>query len=116
MTPKEFFEFMKKNDSEQIDLKFCDMLGTWQHCTYPIDTLDESIFEDGFGFDGSSIRGWQAINASDMLAVPDPKIGRDRPVLRQADGQRDRRHRRPDHQRKILPRPAEYRQERDRLS
>ena len=43
-----------------VDLKFCDMLGTWQHCTYPIDTLDESIFEDGFGFDGSSIRGWQA--------------------------------------------------------
>ncbi len=73
MTPKEFFEFMKKNDSEQVDLKFCDMLGTWQHCTYPIDTIDESVFEDGFGFDGSSIRGWQAINASDMLAVPDPK-------------------------------------------
>ena len=73
MTPKEFFDFMKKNDSEQIDLKFCDMLGTWQHCTYPIDTLDEGIFEDGLGFDGSSIRGWQAINASDMLAVPDPK-------------------------------------------
>ena len=63
MTPKEFFDFMKKNNSEQIDLKFCDMLGTWQHCTYPIDTLDESIFEDGMGFDGSSIRGWQAINA-----------------------------------------------------
>jgi glutamine synthetase len=73
MTPKEFFEFMKKNDSEQVDLKFCDMLGTWQHCTYPVDTIDESVFEDGFGFDGSSIRGWQAINASDMLAVPDPK-------------------------------------------
>lgn len=72
MTPKEFFEFLKKNNSEQIDMKFCDMLGTWQHCTYPIDTLDEGIFEGGFGFDGSSIRGWQAINASDMLAMPDP--------------------------------------------
>ena len=71
MTPKEFFEFAKKNDAEMVDLKFCDLLGTWQHCSYPIDTLDEGIFEDGLGFDGSSIRGWQGIEASDMLAVPD---------------------------------------------
>src|SRR3954463_5988117 len=81
MTPKEFFEFMKKSGSEQIDLKFCDMLGTWQHCTYPIDTLDEGVFEDGLGFDGSSIRGWQAINASDMLVVPDPVTARMDPFI-----------------------------------
>ncbi|MBN1482424.1 type I glutamate--ammonia ligase [candidate division KSB1 bacterium] len=71
MTPKEFFEFAKSKNAEMVDLKFCDLLGTWQHCTYPIDALDESTFEDGLGFDGSSIRGWQPINNSDMLAIPD---------------------------------------------
>ena len=72
MTPKEFFEFCKKNKAEMLDLKFTDLLGTWQHCSFPIDTLDENTFEDGLGFDGSSIRGWQGIHMSDMLAVPDP--------------------------------------------
>jgi glutamine synthetase len=71
MNPKKFFDFAKEHNAEMVDLKFCDLLGTWQHCSYPIDTLDESVFEDGLGFDGSSIRGWQAINQSDMLAVPD---------------------------------------------
>jgi len=72
MTPKQFFEFCKKNKAEMIDLKFVDFLGTWQHCTFPTDTLDESVFKNGLGFDGSSIRGWQGIHMSDMLAVPDP--------------------------------------------
>ncbi len=72
MTPKDFFEFAKKNGAEMVDLKFVDLLGTWQHCSYPIDCWDESTFEDGLGFDGSSIRGWQDIHMSDMLAVPDP--------------------------------------------
>src|SRR5437899_12003485 len=49
-----------------------DFPGLWQHFTIPADALDEAIFEEGLGFDGSSIRGWQAINASDMLVVPDP--------------------------------------------
>jgi len=71
MTPKEFFDFAKKNDAKMIDLKFVDFLGTWQHCSYPTDTWDESTFKDGVGFDGSSIRGWQDIHMSDMLAVPD---------------------------------------------
>ncbi len=71
MTPKEFFEFTKKNKAEMVDLKFADLLGTWQHCTFPIETWDESTFVDGVGFDGSSIRGWQGIHMSDMLAVPD---------------------------------------------
>ena len=71
MTPKDFFDFAKQHGAEYVDLKFCDMFGTWQHCTYPIDTWDEGTFEEGVGFDGSSIRGWQAINNSDMLAVPD---------------------------------------------
>ncbi len=71
MTPKEFFDTAKENRAEMVDLKFCDLLGIWQHCSYPIDTLDEGTFENGLGFDGSSIRGWQGIEASDMLAVPD---------------------------------------------
>ena len=72
MTPKDFFEFAKKHNAKMVDLKFTDLLGTWQHCSYPIDTWDEETFKDGLGFDGSSIRGWQGIHVSDMLAVPDP--------------------------------------------
>ena len=69
---KEFFAFAKEVGAEMLDLKFCDMLGTWQHCTYPVSEVDESIFTEGFGFDGSSIRGWQNISQSDMVAVCDP--------------------------------------------
>ncbi|MBM4038702.1 MAG: type I glutamate--ammonia ligase [Planctomycetes bacterium] len=72
MTPKQFLEFMRKNKSEMMDLKFVDLLGTWQHCSFPIDVLDEGTFTEGLGFDGSSIRGWQGIHMSDMLAIPDP--------------------------------------------
>ncbi len=72
MTPKEFFEFAEKNNVKMMDLKFVDLLGTWQHCSYPINALDEGTFEEGLGFDGSSIRGWQDIHMSDMLAMPDP--------------------------------------------
>jgi glutamine synthetase len=71
MTPKEFFEYAKKHDADMVDLKFTDFLGTWQHCTFPIETWDEDTFKKGVGFDGSSIRGWQGIHMSDMLAVPE---------------------------------------------
>jgi glutamine synthetase len=70
--PKAFFEFAKKHQAEMVDLKFTDLLGTWQHCSFPTETWDEGTFVDGVGFDGSSIRGWQGIHMSDMLAVPDP--------------------------------------------
>jgi len=72
MTPKDFFEFAKKHEAKMVDLKFTDLLGTWQHCSFPIETWDEGTFKDGVGFDGSSIRGWQGIHMSDMLAIPDP--------------------------------------------
>jgi glutamine synthetase len=75
-TPKDFFDFCKKCGAEIVDLKFCDMLGTWQHCAYPVDDLDEGTFKDGLGFDGSSIRGWQDISVSDMLAMPQPETAR----------------------------------------
>ena len=71
MTPKEVLDFSKKNDVDMVDIKFVDLLGTWQHFTVPSGVLEESLFEEGLGFDGSSVRGWQAINASDMLVIPD---------------------------------------------
>jgi glutamine synthetase len=71
MTPKEVLEMAKENGANVVDLRFMDFPGLWQHFSVPIRELDESSFEDGFGFDGSSIRGWQPIHASDMLVVPD---------------------------------------------
>ena len=72
MTPKEAVDFAKKNNARIVDLKFIDLLGSWQHFSVPISELEEALFDEGLGFDGSSIRGWQAINASDMLVIPDP--------------------------------------------
>jgi glutamine synthetase len=72
MKPKEVLEYAKKNGVQMVDFKFCDLPGTWQHFTTPVSELEEPIFEEGLGFDGSSIRGWKAINESDMLVVPDP--------------------------------------------
>jgi glutamine synthetase len=73
MNPKEVLEYAKKNNVSIVDLRFTDWPGQWQHCSYPIGEITEDTFEDGMGFDGSSIRGWQAINESDMLMVPDPE-------------------------------------------
>ncbi len=72
MTPKQVVEFMKENGAQMVDFKFMDFVGIWQHFSVPISEFDEDTFEDGVGFDGSSIRGWQPIHASDMLIVPDP--------------------------------------------
>ena len=72
MTAEDFFKYAEENEAKMVDLKFTDLLGSWQHCSFPIETWDEGTLEDGVGFDGSSIRGWQAIDVSDMLARPDP--------------------------------------------
>ena len=72
MTPKEVLAFAKEKGAKVVDIRFLDFPGVWQHFTVPMSEFDESSFEDGFGFDGSSIRGWQPINASDMLVIPDP--------------------------------------------
>jgi glutamine synthetase len=72
MTPKEVLEFAKQKEAQQFDLRFTDLPGLQHHLSYPISQLDEDAFEDGFGIDGSSIRGWAAINESDMLLIPDP--------------------------------------------
>jgi glutamine synthetase len=71
MSPKEVVDFAKKNNAKIVDIKFMDLLGTWQHFSVPVSELVEHLFDEGLGFDGSSIRGWQAINASDMLVMPD---------------------------------------------
>ncbi|MGC4050750.1 MAG: glutamine synthetase beta-grasp domain-containing protein [Paludibaculum sp.] len=73
MTPKEVIEYAKQHGARQIDLRFTDLPGLAQHISYPISQLTEDSFEEGFGIDGSSIRGWAAINESDMLLLPDPK-------------------------------------------
>jgi len=71
-TPKSVIETAKKAGAKMVDVKFVDTFGTWQHFTVPFGELTEEVFEEGFGFDGSSIRGWKSIEASDMLAMPDP--------------------------------------------
>lgn len=86
MDPKGVLEFAKKNNAKMLDLRFTDLPGLWQHVSYPIDQLEEGSFKDGFGFDGSSIRGWQSIHESDMLLMPDPNTAfmdafRDSPTL-----------------------------------
>ncbi len=72
MTPREVIELIKSKNIEVVDLKFGDFPGTWQHFTIPISEVTPELFDEGLGFDGSSIRGWKVINASDMLVVPDP--------------------------------------------
>ncbi len=66
------FRMIKEYNVKMVDLKFMDLPGQWQHFSVPVHELTESSFEEGFGFDGSSIRGWKSINESDMLVIPDP--------------------------------------------
>ncbi|CUS80475.1 L-glutamine synthetase [Candidatus Kryptobacter tengchongensis] len=66
------FRMIKEHKVKMVDLKFMDFPGQWQHFSVPVHELTEKSFEEGFGFDGSSIRGWKSINESDMLVIPDP--------------------------------------------
>ena len=111
MNAKEVLGFAKSKNIEMVDLKFLDFLGTWQHFAIPINELEEDSFEEGFGFDGSSIRGWQPIHASDMLVIPDPETAVMDPFIDPADAVADLQHRRPDHQGELLARPAQHRAE-----
>jgi glutamine synthetase len=71
-TPKEVIEKAKADGAEFVDYRFTDVPGLQQHFSMPIHELTEGVFEDGLGFDGSSVRGFQTIDASDMLLMPDP--------------------------------------------
>jgi glutamine synthetase len=70
--PRGVLEMARKAGAKMFDVKFVDTFGTWQHFSCPINELSEESFSEGLGFDGSSIRGWKSIEASDMLAMPDP--------------------------------------------
>lgn len=70
MTPKEVLALCRQNEVRAVDLRFMDFPGLQKHFTVPVQALTEQSFEDGFGFDGSSLRGWQAINESDLLVIP----------------------------------------------
>ncbi len=72
MTPSDVVALAKENNIKIVDLKFMDLPGMWQHFSIMVDELSEDLFAEGIGFDGSSIRGFQAINESDMLLFPDP--------------------------------------------
>ncbi len=71
-TPEEVLSLVKQEGVEIIDFRFCDLPGLMQHFSVPAHVLDDGVFEDGLGFDGSSIRGFQEIQESDMLLMPDP--------------------------------------------
>src|SRR5437870_4605852 len=72
MTAKDVLKLAKEKGAKIVDLRFIDLPGLWQHFSIPVSELSEGIFEDGLGFDGSSIRGFQSIDESDMLLIPDP--------------------------------------------
>ncbi len=81
MTPEHVLDKCKKEKVEFVDFKFMDFPGLWQHFTVPVAQLKADSFEKGYGFDGSSIRGWQAIHESDMLIIPDPKTALTDPFM-----------------------------------
>ncbi len=72
MNAKNVLSYATDQEARFVSIRFTDLVGSWNHLTFPIDELTEDSFEDGFGFDGSSLRGWAAINESDMLLIPDP--------------------------------------------
>lgn len=71
-SPQEAVRFVRDNGAQMVDIRFTDLLGTWQHFSIPATHFTEDAFVDGLPFDGSSIRGFQSINESDMLLMPDP--------------------------------------------
>ena len=81
MTPAEVIKYAKERGVRMVDFKFVDLPGTWQHFTIPTYELTEEVFENGLGFDGSSIRGWKSIEDSDMIVVPDPKTAKIDPFM-----------------------------------
>jgi glutamine synthetase len=71
MNAKSIISYAAEHEAKFVSVRFTDLPGAWHHLTYPIHNLTEDVFEDGFGFDASSLRGWAAINESDMLLIPD---------------------------------------------
>ena len=82
MTPQEVLKFAQDGGCKFVDYKFLDFVGIWQHFSTPISEFSEDTFEEGIGFDGSSIRGWQPIHNSDMLIMPDPTTAKIDPFVK----------------------------------
>jgi len=80
--PASAIQYAKNNGAEFFDLKFCDFLGTQHHITMSISELEEGVFKEGFGFDGSSIRCWQPIHKSDMVLLPDASSAQMDPFIK----------------------------------
>jgi len=80
--PADVTKMIKDNGVLIVDFRFLDFIGMWQHFSISINEFSVSMFEEGLGFDGSSIRGWQSINASDMLVIPDPTTARIDPFFK----------------------------------
>src|SRR6266576_1759554 len=80
-SPREVIERAKAEGVEVVDVRFIDLPGTWQHFSLPLGELEVDSFSEGLGFDGSSIRGFQSIDESDMLLIPDPDSATIDPVL-----------------------------------
>jgi len=82
MTPQEVLKFAQDGGCKFVDYKFLDFVGIWQHFSTPISEFSEDTFDEGIGFDGSSIRGWQPIHNSDMLIMPDPTTAKIDPFVK----------------------------------
>ncbi len=80
-SPKEVLAFAQDKGLKIVDLRFVDFLGLWRHVSMPLNALDESSFEEGIGYDGSSITGFQHINESDLVLMPDPTTAVEDPIL-----------------------------------
>ncbi len=109
VTPKEVLALIREKEVKAVDLRFMDFPGLWQHFTIPAEALEEAIFEEGLGFDGSSIRGWQAINETDMLVMPAARDRLPRSVLQGHHAGDDLQHPGPAHPGRLHPRSAQRR-------
>ena len=102
-SPAEVIRLVKDEGIEIVDLRFCDLPGLMQHFSIPAHGLTEDGFGEGFGFDGSSIRGFQQIHESDMILLPDPSTAVDRPVPPAQDAELELLRARPAHPRALQP-------------
>ena len=101
--------YIKNEGVEVVDIRFCDLPGIMQHFTVPAGSFDESVFEDGLAFDGSSIRGFQKIHESDMALLPDPTTAYLDPFRSAQDAVPQLLRARPADQGAVQPRSAQHR-------
>ena len=106
---EELLSYISDEKVEYVDVRFCDLPGVMQHLTVPASTVDQDFLDNGVAFDGSSVRGFQAINESDMALFAGRGHGPPRPVPQAQDAEHQLLRARPDHRRALQPRPAQRR-------